>query len=286
MRLYNLAVSTVLAVMVTAAGQAEEEVPPCFPGAIYRKAVSQPSNWIGIEGTLIVPTFEPDPARINPATGRPRDNASVYMGGNHEGVEIDAGLTWEVVRDRNGSVSRQPGAFRPFWRNKQWYNAPAKPEYYYFPGDTVKMRCSLVAEEEMELEVVLVRRASRSREAARALNVDYVDAPTTLTARFAAPTFNFDGPQDFKRVNAIDQSGNEGKAVQPTAAKHLNAAWFDVRLLSPEGSVPFDSTTFRDMRCPNRENVRTMLVSESDPTFELIELMGTPAAHGDMTLDP
>src|SRR5215218_5895731 len=117
-----------------------EKTIPCFPGAYYRKAVSSQDTWSGIEGVITLPQFTPDPDRINPDTGRSLDNPSVYVGGRAENQEIDCGVTWEVTKDANGKVSHAAKAFRPFWRNKEWHSGPAKPDYYYYPGDQLRIR--------------------------------------------------------------------------------------------------------------------------------------------------
>src|SRR5699024_650473 len=51
----------------------------CFPGAYYRKVVSSRDDWIGIEGTVILPEITFDEERINPEKpSQYLDNPTVY----------------------------------------------------------------------------------------------------------------------------------------------------------------------------------------------------------------
>jgi hypothetical protein len=124
---------------------------PCFPGAIYRKAVSSDDLWTGIEGIVTLPRATFDPQRTNPKTGRPLDNPSIYMGGRAGQREIDAGVSWEVIKEPDGSVSSQRKTYRPFWRNEKWNSGPAQPEYDYYPGDTILL--SVVTRQADKLEL-------------------------------------------------------------------------------------------------------------------------------------
>ncbi len=60
---------------------------------------------------------------------------------------------------------------------------------------------------------------------------------------------------EFKRVNAIDQVGNEGKYVQPAKTKVLGAIWEETNLYREYGGkvvlVPFSQARYTDMRCPD-----------------------------------
>jgi hypothetical protein len=261
----------------TAGARAELPVPPCFPGAIYRKAVSSYEQWVGIRGEVTLPQFHPDPDRLNPKSGRPLDNSSIYIGGRCDEQEIDAGLTWEIVRRGDGSVTPTPHAFRPFWRNTAWYNAPATPDYYYFPGDTIRMSCRLVDEEKLELEIVLLERGPHAKAALAELGHQWVDAPTTLTVTFDAPTFHLSEPREFKRVNAIDQYGNEGESVQATAARVEGALWRRVELLAADGPVAFEPRRYASMLCPEAEHVMLTAGEPGDASSEAISLRGALA---------
>lgn len=279
----------------TAIEIAPPESLPCFPGAYYRKAVSSVDHWTGIEGIVTLPTPNLDPERRKP-TGRFLDNPSIYMGGRSGEQEIDAGLTWEIVREPDGSVSTVAKAFRPFWRNKGWNSAPAKPEYYYYPGDTVRMRCAVAGPGRLRIEVELVSRAGSGESAGDELTssslytIPYETTSVTATATaaatpvpgvfsvdFDAPGFGPDALQEFKRVNAIDQSGNEGKDVSPTRAFVEGAVWSEVWLLRGDERLPMIPSRYTDMRCPDPSRVVVAPAGAPGSGGERISIHGDPA---------
>jgi hypothetical protein len=240
---------------------------PCFPGAFYRKAVSSDDAWTGIEATVTLPTLTTDPSRVNDKTKRPLDNASCYVGGRAGETEIDAGVSWEVIREADGSVSSQRKAFRPFWRNKQWQSGPAKPEYYYSPGDTIRLKCWTEQPGKLKLQIDLLSRAGQPTATAG-------DKPiSTLSTEFDAPAFGPSAVQQFKRVCAIDQTGNEGKPAQPTNAVVREVIWRDVKLLRGTESRPMLPPRFTDMRCPDANLIRVTPL-EGDETGERVEIRG------------
>jgi hypothetical protein len=217
---------------------------PCFPGAIYRKAVSSVDAWTGIDAVVTLPAFVPDDARRRPS-GRPADNASVYLGGRASDTEIDAGVLWEVIRQPDGTVSKVGKAFRPFWRNKKWFNAPAEEQYYYYPGDTIRMRVWTDAADKLKMQIDLLAR--------RGDQIDHRRPPiSTLSVDFDAPGFGPGRRQEFKRVTAIDQAGNEGKPAQPTTARVEACVFCSVYLLRGQERLPMTAERFTDMRCPDR----------------------------------
>lgn len=218
---------------------------PCFPGAYYRKAVSSVDVWTGVELLVTLPRFVPDPARLRP-NGRPTDNCSVYLGGRAGQTEIDAGVCWEVIREADGSVSTVGKAFRPFWRNKRWFSGPAKPEYYFNPGDTVRMKVWTESADKLRMQIDLIARAGEAVDPGR-------EPISTLSVEFDAPGFAPGRKQEFKRVTAIDQSGNEGKPVQPTAARVEACRILATRLFRDGDPSPRPMTPdrFTDMRCPD-----------------------------------
>lgn len=243
---------------------------PCFPGAYYRKAVSSFDTWTGIEGTITLPQLELDPSRVKP-TGRFLDNPSIYMGGRSGSQEIDAGLTWEVIRETNGSVSAVAKAFRPFWRNNQWHNAPAVPDYYYYPGDTVRMSCRTVEEGRLALTVELL---ARSGTVASEEILEVTQPISVFTTVFDTSSFGPGKIQQFKRVNAIDQSGNEGQPVQPTKARVAKAMWHEVSLWRADQRLPFTPMRFTDMRCPLPDHFVIVSATDSSLGAETISISG------------
>jgi hypothetical protein len=125
-------------------------------------------------------------------------------------------------------------AFRPFWRTKNWNSAPPKKEFYFYPGELVQMAVLVAAPKKLRLIIT--------------------DGKTkTFQQDFDAEGFVAGLPRQFKRVNAIDQVGNEGKPAQPTKAEIIGSEWLQTILLRGEGQtaqqLPMSSGRFTDMRC-------------------------------------
>ncbi len=234
---------------------------PCFPGAYYRKAVSSFDIWTGIAGFVKLGTPKVDENRIGAESKQPLDNFSVYMGGNAGGkFEVDAGLTWEFTLDKDGKRSERRNAFRPFWRTKTWNAAPDKPEFYFYPGETVQMAVIVVGANKLRLII--------SDGKAKTFQTD-----------FDAEGFTSGVPRQFKRVNAIDQVANEGKPAQKTSAQVVGAEWLQTFFLRGAGAgakqIPLTPEKFTDMRCPNVQNI---VVNQTDKTKggEKIDIFGAP----------
>ena len=102
------------------------------------------------------------------------------------------------------------------------------------------------------------------------------DAISSLTVAFDAPSFGPDALQEFKRVNAIDQSGREGKGVAETSASVTGARWEQVWLLRKEGRVPFTARRFTDMRCPAAAHFVVEQGPHLDDGGEAISIFGNP----------
>jgi hypothetical protein len=277
MQLFHISfrVATITLVCITATAQ-EQEIPPvdalpCFPGAFYRKAVSSTDKWTGIEGVISLPTPVLDEDRKS-AAGRHMDNPSVYLGGN-AGTEFDAGVTWSRIRRSDGRLTPHCEAFRIFWRYQRWYTGPLEPEYCYYPGDKLRLRCVVIAQGKMLFEVELLERGPNAP-----LPVDnkprFGSGPLSrYSVEIDARDFKPDRSQQFKRVNAIDQVGREGKEVIPTKAKVLGAVWHEVSLFRGFEKVPMNPGRFTDMRCPALHHVKTAAAAENGA--ETISLFGS-----------
>ena len=120
----------------------------CFPGAYYRKVNSSKDVWLGVGGTVTLPQLSFDQTRKNAKKpGQFLDNPSVYLGGNMGDQETDFGLAWEVIREKDGKLSKERKAFRPFMRRSEHINgqepnyaqAPPEDQYYWYPGEKVTM---------------------------------------------------------------------------------------------------------------------------------------------------
>lgn len=254
--------------ILLAATFAVAEIPPaeslpCFAGAYYRKAVSSVDEWDGLDTTVRLPIPLYDLSQVKPATGHPLDNASVYLGGSASGQEVDAGLTWSIIREKNGSVSSVGKAFRPFWRVTQWANAPAEPRYYYYPGDVIRLSVYTPEAGKLTMEVEVVERTEASKENLRALGTEEFDAFFTTT--FDANGFGPGQLQEFKRVNGLDQFGNEGKPVRPTRTRIEEAEWIGAWLLRDGERLPFTAARYTDMRCPDSTHI---VVRETENTAQ------------------
>ncbi|NDV81687.1 hypothetical protein [Bacteroides sp. 51] len=226
----------------------------CFDGAYYRKVVSSKDKWLGMGGTVILPQITFDENRKNPnKPGQYLDNPSVYMGGNMGGQETDIGLTWEVVREPNGSVSAERKAFRPFMRRtshvsgeaSNYANAPAEDRYYWYPGDKVTISLQIV--NDYKLKFVVEGEGKK------------------FETEYDCAGYKKGNVGEFKRVNAIDQVSNEGKPAQTTGTKVENSKWEETylfRLYKDEVvKVPVHSGRFTDMRCPD---VKYFRIAASD----------------------
>jgi len=246
----------------------------CFQGAYYRKAVSSRDKWRGISVKVVLPEIFYDfdrPNRDKP--GQYLDNFSVYLGGNANGQETDIGLTWEVIRNAQGNVTPERLCFRPFWRwtasggqAAGYANADAQnTDYHYYPGDTLAMSISVIGNGMLRFEI-----AGHGRISHKKFSVDFPCKGYTLTDN-----------AEYKRVNAIDQVGNEGKPVQPTKAKTEGTEWLETNLLRQNGtavvSVPMHTGRFTDMRCPSNQNVQVNATEEDKKKgAEKVDIYGTP----------
>lgn len=217
---------------------------PCFQGAYYRKLVSSVDQWIGISGTVILPTIVFDENRKNPKnTAQYLDNPSIYMGGHVDGQETDIGLSWEVIRDKEGKVSKERLAFRPFLRRTDHHsgekavflNAPAQEDYYWYPGEQVFMSLQTIADGKVKFVVQ--------------------GADKVYETIFDCAGYRLDAAGEFKRVNAIDQMGNEGKPVQATNTQVSGATWLQTNLMRIHNGkviqVPFHEGRYTEMNCPD-----------------------------------
>lgn len=182
-----------------ASASSGKEVPPaaeipCFPGAYYRKAVSSFDVWTGIGGVVKLGQPKVDMDRLDEQNRQPLDNFSVYMGGRAGEQEIDAGLTWAFTADEQGNLSKTRNAWRPFWRNEKWHNAPNEKQFYWYPGDEVAMAVIVAGPGKLRLIIT-----DASPQPKRSFSTEF-------DAKGFAPRV----PRQFKRVNAIDQFRNEG----------------------------------------------------------------------------
>lgn len=216
---------------------------PCFQGAYYRKLVSSKDSWLGINGRVVLPEIQFDPQRVHPKKiGQYLDNPSIYLGGLMDGQETDIGLAWEVIREKDGSISAERKAYRPFLRRTGhasgqkpiFENAPADARYYWYPGEEIYISLKIISPKKIKFVVE--------------------GAGKKFERDFECDGYDLSGLAEFKRVNAIDQVANEGKPVQPTQTKVLNAIWKQTnlyRMVSGQvEEVPFHKGRYTEMLCP------------------------------------
>ena len=223
-----------------------DKVKPGFNGSYYRKLVSSKDRWLGISGTVILPEITFDTWRRNVyKPGQFLDNPSIYMGGNMNGQETDIGLTWEIIKEEDGSISAERKAFRPFFRRtayaetgqtSKWIDGPADKKYYWYPGEEITMSIQVVNDKKI---LFIIEGAGKRYE-----------------TEFESDGYIKSALGEFKRVNAIDQVGNEGRPVQPTKTRVENAVWKETHLFrmfeDKVVKVPIHEGRFTDMRCPER----------------------------------
>lgn len=262
---------------------APQKSAPCFQGAWYRKVVSSTDHWLGIEGVIKLGEFTPDLKRFD-LDGKKRfmDNPSIYMGGKAL-LESDAGLGLNVSYDSNDfseelSVSSPKLAYRPFWRYiyKKAVDIKGNVErsevnswnitesqalmYYYFPGDVIRMKIYSPVKDYLQLRIEVVEPTKIEK---------YVNLRKKYNLKngapsdFYSPIFHSEGHgyhvAEFKRVNSIDQYGNEGFVAKDTDATVSRATWLESFLYRKiDGKivkVPFHSERQLSLICPNEQAI-------------------------------
>lgn len=257
----------------TIVGEANTPAAPnCFPGAIYRKVVSSDDYWLGIEGVLTIPEFTPDELRFDSTRqSYYLDNASLYMGG-HAVYESDIGLTWSIgyPDSLQTAYTRTGLAFRPFWRyitrkeectgNNCYRNSNVHDqEYYYFPGDKIRMSVFSPKSGYLQMRIELLEPTQIPKYAAQR---ELFDLGNDFNRLFTTPIFPSEGmgagKAEFKRVNAIDQVNNEGKPTLNTNSKVTDAIWHEVYLYRMINNslykVPMTTSRSASMKCPSGRN--------------------------------
>lgn len=269
-----------------------------FNGAWYHKVESSTDYWLGIEGTITLPEVEikrylddkyNKDLMVDP-NGKNLDNPSIYMGG-HASSESDVGLSLkqvEYIRGGNKVISNGSYAFRPFWRyittvdkdigtydlangrryavssaNQaqtnmigNWYFGDT--QFYYLPGDKLRMILYSPRLNFMQLQIEVIEKSTlpssiKIRE----------DNGWEEPADFISPEFRSTGHGGttlarYKRVNAIDQSGNEGKPIILTNSNVKEAIWESVYLYRKIENemyrVPFNDRRSSSLSAPYDNN--------------------------------
>ena len=239
--------------------------PKVFGGAWYRKVVSSKDSWVGIEAVVTLPEVvirrydgEYDISLPYDPEAKNLDNPSVYLGGN-AGSESDVGLGFSRTLYKAGSsnLTKSSFAFRPFWRyitstdkdaggydvhggeyavtangNNCYANYHWKyTEYYYLPGDTLRIIVFSPSAGKLQLQIEVIAKSTLPSSVAIRQKYCWKDPADFVSPVFASPGHGTNGVlAEFKRVNAIDQSGNEGKTAIDTQTAITNAVWHSTYL--------------------------------------------------------
>lgn len=247
---------------------------PPREGSYYRKVATTFGNWTGIEGTVTLGYPSADYNHMDPF-GLPLDGFNIYMGGNAGGVEeVDAGLGWDYCEDKQGTVSGAKVGWRPFWRNGNWHSAPLYPDDCWHPGDTVVM--SVVLDGPRKLRLTVKDAGPNPRR--------------IFTQSFLAPWFRDGVSRQFKRVNSIDQYGNEGHQAKPTEASVIDAIWQDTRVILTQGhkhqAVPLTGATRLMLSYPPGHVVTSSTAAQKAAGGESISIYGTMPATAVASPEP
>lgn len=238
--------------------------PAIFGGAWYHKVVSSKDKWVGIEGVITLPEvkiarYEGDyntELDVDP-NAKNLDNPSIYMGG-HASSESDVGLSFSkaLVDVKNQTLSKGSIAFRPFWRyitseNKDEGGYEAHDgeyavsatgnncianyhwkytEYYYLPGDKLRMIIYIPEPNKMQLQIEVLEKSTLPSSVEMREKYGWKDPANFKSPIFTTPGHGTGMDVEFKRVNAIDQVANEGKSAIVSQTEIKNAVWQETYL--------------------------------------------------------
>lgn len=276
----------------------------CFGGAWYHKVMSVDYDFKGIEGVITLPTpnlrrFKEEALeQINSFDLKNLDVSSIYLGG-HAKHESDVGLAFSRALI-DGKVTNGGCVFRPFWRyitnldadagdydfeNNRYYKAsilndtngiknvyamyhPSFSQYYYLPGDKLKISLTSPKENYLVLNIEVLEISTLTS------SVDFrkkhkLNMPQNFTSPLiSSPGHGTEMKKSYKRVNAIDQAGNEGKEAIVTKTSVENAIWENCYLLYEENNkiykTPMNTKVSVEMSCPNKEAF--IITSKDDET--------------------
>lgn len=240
----------------------------CFSGAWYHKMVTSRKPWLGLETIITLPEFIPDKTRkeqvvlAGETVIRYLDTPSVYLGSSSD-YENDIGFGFFHGKI-NGELTKEKIAFRPFWRNIYLENGKEvntykgsnidDTEYYFFPGDQVKVSLLCFKEENLTLKISLLKRTSIKQyvEIREKLN-----SPKDFCVEDILAPGNGLRDTEYKIVNAIDQYHNEGKPTQMTNARAFNCVFHEANLFIENNGklikVPFFKQELQVLLCPHEK---------------------------------
>ncbi len=211
-----LAVLLLWPVPVAGDTASDEEGTECFVSSYYRRVVTV-EGFNKIQMTVTLPTIYRDAYRFM------QDGSHIYLGSSYVTPgfrsEVDAGLAYDVTRNRWGEIDRVNLAWRPFIRTATAYEyAPAEPQYYWYPGEDVTLTYEIVRPGYVKLTV-----------SGAGKHFEFEPLPSA--------GMNLEGRQFMKWVVSLDQSGREGLGPVPTTYRIEGAHVRDVILWRPDGTA-------------------------------------------------
>ena len=213
------------------------------------------------------------------------DNPSIYMGGKATS-ESDVGLSLSRVTNGKGTLSTGSVAFRPFWRyittaqyadegtyditNGRNYAVSCSgsgsknciashnysfTQYYYLPGDKLRMIIYSPEPNYLQLQIEVLEVSTDPYSVNLRKENNWAQPENFKSPKFRSNGHNTNMKAEFKRVNAIDQSGNEGKVAIETSTYVKEAIWHESYLYRVIDGVtyrvPMTSRRVNVMNCPN-----------------------------------
>lgn len=235
---------------------------------------------------------------VDPLT-RNLETSSIYMGGTAK-YESDVGLAFSKVylyKDEKKVLSVGSYAYRPFWRYITSVNDPDKDigrsnidmgrnysvsainndqtnmyahfdgifsEYYYLPGDKLKMSIHSPKPNFIQLQIKVIEKSKNPNSIKIRKENKWKDP-----IDFSSPIMKAEGAGlsqhvQYKRVNAIDQVGNEGKPIINTNSEITNAIWESVYLYRKIDDVIY--------KVPFNENRSDTLNAPSNSAFSVTKI--------------
>lgn len=273
------------------------QAPAMAKGAWYHKVVSSKDKWVGIEATVTLPEFdikrydgEYDPSFPADPSGKNLDNPSVYLGGC-AWSESDVGLSLSraLTDVKSQTLSTGSIAYRPFWRyitsenqdvggydahdgeyavsangkncnaNYHWRYT----EYYYLPGDTLRMIVYSPEPDKLQLMIEVLEVSTLPSSVEMRKTYGWKDPADFISPIFQSPGHGTGMDAEFKRVNAIDQSGKEGIDVAPTETEIGAIIWHETYLYREINGTLW--------RVPMNENRRGTTNAPDDAYFTVTE---------------
>jgi hypothetical protein len=242
----------------------------CDEGGCYRKAMSIPDVWTGIEAVVTLPDFD---LNIAPGINGATETPSVYLNSLAGEREINCGLTWSAIPEANGVLSKEAKAFRPFWQSEEWHQTPQNQSFHYYPGDTVRIRLETTEANRMSMHIELLQRpgmAVVSNKENPGKSNSYPgflttssDAVTSFSGFFRAEGFGPGQVQEFARVISTTRPGTGGRKGLAPLTRIGVTEFKEVWLLRGHKRVAMGAEQFTGVQCPGAELVSIAAVGAS-----------------------